>query len=276
MLEWRKIQVSRRIKTCVLLCTCLLLLVFLSEQGVVFAQTKVDTVQTDQSAPNKLNFFWNEKNVNILLGLLGLVTGSVSLYKFYLSPKYSIESLQINLVHKAPIQDIGYTEFVCANISKDNMSVEQNDWINPYYLEVNIKIPIPNEHRALQAIIINRLIINIGEFEIKCLPKKEKKCAYDKLNNTCTVLIKWPAFKEIEYRRLLNPIEKFLDPEGNKIILHISWYPRITILSVFGILFPEKEAIIFEKKKYEKGSSIISIVSKKILKERNLKGRYNE
>lgn len=263
---------------------CIFCFLLFCGQAVYAAQSNGNQVKTDQNQVNESNFnisnntsnpiinwedVWNgiKKIVTCLLGAIGSL---LAIYKFILEKDYDIDNengIEVELINKKPLQDIGYTKFVCEKITKNNRTIEQIADPNPYYLDIVIKISIPDGRKTLNNIIIKKLLINMDGYKLVCVLKDNnigrlKKCKFNKQKKACRLLIKWPTIKEKQDRKELNPIAIFRDPDH--VVMKMNWYPNIILSPVAGFLFPKKSTIEFEKIEHKNGSPRIAIKSKGI------------
>lgn len=266
---------------------CVLFFISFCGQVVYAAQPNANQVQTNQTNQTNSNVssgtttpigIWDDVwDIIKLVGgsLLGTLTALITIYKFVLEKDYDIEGVEVDLINKKPLQNTEYTEFLCGEITIDDRTIEQITDPNPYYLDIVVKVSVPDGRKPLKNIIVKKLVIDMNGYKLVCVPKNKgtgglKKCTFNKQKKTCRILLKWPTIKDKNDRIALNPTMTFRSPDY--VDMYMVWYPQIILSPIVGFLFPKKLTIEYEKIKHEKGSPRIGIKSKGIFEGRKNNG----
>lgn len=267
-------------KKIVLGLICAFFLILYNGQTVLATQSNNNDISLNQ--PTQVNsnvasdsdysiIGWDrvERIIKIIGGSLGaIIVALITIYNFLHAKDYDLENMEVHLINKNPIQDMSYTRFFCGEITKDKRSIEQKLSPNPYYLDMCIKVSVPSNRKNLKNIVLKKLIINMNGYRLKCLPEGKKhggykKCTYDKHNQVCMLLIKWPTIKQKNKRIELNPTMSFRNPEY--VTVDLVWYPQSGLVSIVRFLHPQKRTVEFQKIEHENGISRIGIKSRRII-----------
>lgn len=247
------------------------LVVFLEKEVVVKAvHTSVNQeVQVDETANYSIEET-AQSTENILKFLVSVILAGtltcINIYKFWVERKYEIESVNIDLVNDREQNCIGCTELQHHKIYKNKKEIFARKFATPCYLDMSIKISIPNTRKKIKNIAIRNMSVYVNGYRIiyKGIGRgvcRVSKCKVDKQNDTVNLLLKFPTIKE-EHNKKLNPIFAFQNPE--KVCVKFKWLTGASIFVIFNLWLYKSSTIEFEKSDYQKGSGKIGIKSKGI------------
>lgn len=224
---------------------------------------------TNESSDNSYRI--NNQNVDDILKylvtvILAGIVSFIGIYKFFVEKQYEIELVNINLVNERVNGVQCYTKFMYNKVYKGKERIKSIGSGTPYYLDISIKLSIPETRKKVDAIVIKKLVFCMNGYKLKYKREKDgfwgsKKCKVDKQNDICLLFLNFPSIKEDDLKKL-NPINAFQEPK--EVFLKLKWRTIVNVFSIFGFLFNKSANVKFEKAEYQKYSAQIGIKSKGI------------